>query len=93
MSGGIVLNELGYNILDLLELQFLENIMSRKVNETKALAENKKLVLLKEKLEKINSNLDSLNKSYDDLKHKQKKMEDSVATQSGKIKKKMIIYM
>lgn len=87
MSGGIVLNELGFNILDLLELQFLENIMDRKVNETKALAENKKLVLLKEKLEKINSDLNSLNKSYDDLKHKQKKMEDSVATQSGKIKK------
>ena len=37
MSGGIVLNELGFNILDLLELQFLENIMGRKVNETKAL--------------------------------------------------------
>ena len=82
MSGGIVLNELGFNILDLLELQFLENIMGRKVNETKALAKNKKLVLLKEKLEKINSDLSSLNKSYDDLKHKQKKMEDSVETQS-----------
>ena len=74
------------NIIDLVELQFIENALSACFSAIEKLKGNPELSEALKKQQQSNSNLDEIKSSYHELDVKRKKLEDTVGINEEKIK-------
>ena len=81
------MDDTGYEITRLVELQLLENAILRKLNEINVLKKNIKLQKLQNELSEINEKLELSDKELTGLEHERKKLEDMITLQNEKIKK------
>jgi len=84
--GGIRLNEVKFNVVDLVELQLIENAISARLSEIEEAKNNKEQATAQEEFEKARENFERLDKEYAGLESSLKKLEDTVGMQNDKIK-------
>jgi len=74
------------NVMDLVELQFIENALSARFTEIEKLKNYPELTAAEKRLEESRSKNEELNNNFHELEIKRKKLEDSVETNNEKIK-------
>jgi len=85
--GGIILNNVDFDLLDLVRLQLTEQSIIRKANEINNLKKSQKLLKLETSLDEISTEYNNLNNDYLQIEHERKKVDDRISLQSEKIKK------
>jgi hypothetical protein len=80
------LNEVKFNVVDLVELQLIENAVSARLSEIEEAEDNKEQVTAQEEFEKAKENFEMLDREYAELESSRKKLEDAFGIQNEKIK-------
>jgi len=81
------LNNVNFDLLDLVRLQLFEQNIVRKINEINTLKKSEKLAELEASLSLTNKEFEGLEKEYLQIEHERKKVDDRISLQSEKIKK------
>ncbi len=80
------MNEVKFNVADLVELQLIENAISARLSEIEEAKNNKELTSAGEKFDRVKDDFDKINREYAELESSRKKLEDTVELQNEKIK-------
>ena len=80
------MNEVKFNVVDLVELQLIENAISARLSEIEEAKNNKELTSAGEKFDRVKDDFDKINREYTELESGRKKLEDTVELQNEKIK-------
>ncbi|MBM3713729.1 MAG: hypothetical protein FJW56_09920, partial [Actinobacteria bacterium] len=81
------MNNVDFDLLDLVRLQLTEQSIIRKANEINNLKKSQKLLKLETSLDEISTEYNNLNNDYLQIEHERKKVDDRISLQSEKIKK------
>jgi len=81
------LNNVNFDLLDLVRLQLIEQNIVRKINEINSLKKSEKLTELETAFNLANKEFEGLEKEYLQIEYERKKIDDRISLQSEKIKK------